>query len=167
MRRADSLEKMLMLGKIEGKRKRGRERMRWLDGITDSMDLSLRRLREIAWHATLHGATKSQMPLGNWTTKASAKRVCSWWEVNQGQEEAMKPRCYLREQIQWQLWAITKTGPFTERWGLVTGFDKRTEMRWHWAATVFISATLKWTKARWMMTMAIDQYFILRKSLFF
>ena len=65
MRRADLLEKTLMLGKIEGKRKRGRERMRWLDGITDSMDLSLSRLREIAWHATLQGATKSQMPLGN------------------------------------------------------------------------------------------------------
>ena len=109
MRRADLLEKTLMLGKIEGKRKRGRERMRWLDGITDSMGLSLSRLREIAWHATLHGVTKSLMPLGNWTTKASAKRVCSWWEVNQGQEEAMKPRCYLRDQIQWQPWAITET----------------------------------------------------------
>ena len=65
MRRDDSLEKTLMLGNIEGKRKRGQERMRWLNGITDSMYLSLSRLREIAWHATVHGAAESQLPLGD------------------------------------------------------------------------------------------------------
>ena len=64
MRRADSLEKTLMLGKIEGTRKRGKPRTRWLVGITDSMDMSLSELREIvkgreAWHATVHGVTKS------------------------------------------------------------------------------------------------------------
>ena len=64
MRRADSFEKTLMLGKIEGRRRRGRQRMRWLDGITDSMDAGFRRLRQLAmdrepWSTAVHGVTKS------------------------------------------------------------------------------------------------------------
>ena len=77
MQRADLLEKILMLGKIEGKRRRGRKRMRWLNNITDSVDMNLNKFWEIVkdrgdWHAVIHGVTKSQTQLSD-RTKATRK----------------------------------------------------------------------------------------------
>ena len=79
-----SFEKTLMLGNIEGRRRRGQQRMRWLDGITDSMDMSLHKLRELVidWHAAVHGATKSLTWLSNWTELNWTELKSSLYSLN-------------------------------------------------------------------------------------
>ena len=92
MLRVDSLEKTLMLGGIGGRRRRGWQRMRWLDGITDLMGMSLSKLREFvmdreAWHTVIHGVTKSRTRLSDWTElNWKTKGIMNWWIV-----------CHLRE----------------------------------------------------------------------
>ena len=97
MHRADSLEKNLMLQKIEGKERREWQRMRWLDGITDSMVMSLSRLWEMvrvreAWRAAVHRVTKSQAWFSNWTTTTKRRNMCDWeWGQRVGWMKAKEP----------------------------------------------------------------------------
>ena len=84
IRRANSLEKILMLGKIEGRRRRGQQRMKWLNGITDSMDMSFSKFQEMvndreAWCAAVHGVTKSQRRLRDWTATSSVTNCGERW----------------------------------------------------------------------------------------